>query len=244
MKLYASPLACSAAVQMVLFELGIPHEVEFVDIYAQPHVLIESRAVYSALNAKDAVPALELDSGELLTEVGVILQFLGDKSAESPLLPRFGTLARYRVMEWLSYIGSDFHKTIGPLFNPKMPEDGKALHRQKLERVMRYFESRLSTNDYLTGPDFTVADAYLFVMMGWPPYFKVDLGPFPNLQRYHARIAERPSFLRVKELIAPILERVKVPVFPSGPLPDPLPCGGEGGVQRDSSQFVPTRCQR
>lgn len=213
-KLYSSPVACSGAVHMVLLELGIPHTVEFVDIHTQPHMLLESGAVYKGLNAKDSVPALELDSGELVTEVGVILQLLCDSSPESPLLPRFGALERYRVMEWLSYIGSDFHKMIGPLFNPAMPEAGKALHRQKLQRTMSHMDQRLATTPYLAGEEFTIADAYLFVMIGWKPYFKVDLRPFPNLTRYHARISERPSFLRMKELIAPVLGRLKLPAFP------------------------------
>src|SRR6478752_6205122 len=133
-KLHASPLACSGAVHIVLLELGIPHAIEYVDIYAQPHVLLSSGAVYKALNPKDAVPALELDSGELVTEVGVILQLLCDRSAGSSLLPRHGSLERYRVMEWLSYVGSEVHKPIGPLFNPAMPEAAKTLHRQNLHR--------------------------------------------------------------------------------------------------------------
>jgi glutathione S-transferase len=214
MKLYASPLACSGAAHLLMLELGIPHTIEFVNIYAQPHVLIESGAAYEKVNPKDAVPALELGSGELLTEVGVILQVLCDRSPESSLLPRFATLERYRVMEWLSYVGSELHKTIGPLFNPAMPEAAKALHRQKVQRTMSYIEQRLATTPYLAGAEFTVADAYLFVMIGWPPYFKVDLRPYPHLTRYHACISERPSFLRMKEIIAPVLGRLKLPSFP------------------------------
>lgn len=213
-KLYASPLACSGAAHMVMLELGIPHTIELVDIYAQPHVLIDSGRAYRDFNPKDAVPALELESGELLTEVGVILQVLCDRAPESTLLPRFGALERYRVMEWLSYVGSDLHKTIGPLFNPAMPEAAKAIHRQKLARTVTFIEQRLATTPYLTGSDFTVADAYLFVMLGWPPFMKVDLRPYPHLTRYHARIAQRPSFLRMKEIIAPVLGRMKLPVFP------------------------------
>lgn len=214
-KLYASPLACSGAAHMVMLELGIAHTIEFVDIFAQPHVVLGSGAVYKELNAKDAVPALQLESGEVVTEIGVIMQLLCDRSPESTLLPRFGTHDRYRVMEWLSYVGSEFHKTIGPLFNPAMPEAGKALHRQKLHRTMSYIEQQLGATTYLAGDDFTVADAYLFVMIGWKPYFKVDLRPYPNLTRYHARIATRPSFLRMKEIVTPVLGHLKLPTFPN-----------------------------
>lgn len=120
MILYASPLACSGAAHMVLLELGIPHEIEFVDIYAQPHVLIDDGMPFADVNPKNAVPALRLDSGELLTEVGVILQYIADLKPDSSLPPKAGSLARYRVMEWLNYVGSDVHKTIGPLFHPHM----------------------------------------------------------------------------------------------------------------------------
>lgn len=215
MKLYASPLACSGAVHMVLLELGIPHSVQFVDIYTQPHVLLAGGALYTDVTLKNAVPALELETGELVTEVGVILQLLCDRGPRSSLLPAFGGLERYRVMEWLSYVGSEFHKTIGPLFNPAMPEQGKALLRQKLQRVMTFMEQRLATVPYLTGNEFTVADAYLFVMIGWEPYFKVDLAPFPNLRRFHSSVARRPSFLRMKESIAPVLTSMKLPAFPT-----------------------------
>jgi glutathione S-transferase len=214
LKLYASPLACSAAAQMVLLELDIPHRVEFIDIYVQPHVFIESGAIYEHVNPKDAVPALELESGELLTEIGVILQFLCDGSPESPLLPRIGTLERYHVMEWLSYVGSELHKTIGPLFNPSMPDAAKALHRQKLQRTLIYIEQCLAKTQYLAGPKFTIADAYLFVMIGWAPYFKVDLRPYPHLTLYHARISERPSSLHMRATIAPVLGRLNLPTFP------------------------------
>lgn len=215
MKLYASPLACSGAAHMILLELGIPHTVEFVDIYSQPHVLMGGCAPYARINPKNSVPALELGSGEILTEVGVILQALCDLSPESSLLPRASTLARYRVMEWLSYVGSEVHKTIGPLFNPAMPESAKSLHRQNLHRRLSYIERQLATTQYLAGAEFTVADAYLFVMIGWKPYFKFALGPYPNLKRYHERILVRPSFQRMQDLIAPVLGRLTLPTFPS-----------------------------
>jgi len=218
--LYASPLACSGAVQLVMYELGIPAEVEYVDIYQQPHVVLSTGAVYKDVNAKDSVPALVIAPGELLTEVGVIMQWLCDLRPGSSLLPSAGTNERYRVMEWLSYGGSEVHKTIGPLFNPRMPEDGKAIHRLNLHRRVSYIERHLETSTFLTGPDFTIADAYLFVMLGWPPYFKVDLEPYPNLRRYHDRIAARRSFARLKEAIAPALSRMKLPLFPASPRSD------------------------
>lgn len=213
--LYTSPLACSGAAHMILLELAFPHTIELVDIYAQPHVLLDGGALYRERNRKDSVPALALESGELLTEVGVIMTWLCDRCPESSLLPRSGTLARYRVMEWLSYVGSEVHKTIGPLFHPAMPEAAKELHRKNLQRRLGYLEECLGAAPYLTGDDFTIADAYLFVMLGWEPYFKVDLRPYPRLQRYQARIAQRPSFLAMKEAVTPALGRLQLPAFPS-----------------------------
>jgi glutathione S-transferase len=118
-------------------------------------------------------------------------------------------------MEWLSYVGSDVHKTIGPLFHPQMPGAAKEIHRQNLNRRLTYIEQRLADQPYLTGDTFTVADAYLFVMIGWKPYFKFELTPYPNLTRFHERVALRPSSARIRQIIAPALERLKLPVFPS-----------------------------
>ena len=215
MILYSSPLACSSAAHLVLIELGIPHEIEYVDIYAQPHVLISDGTPFVELSPKNSVPALKLESGELLTEIGVIVQYLADLKPGTDLLPPVGTLARYRVMEWLSYVGSDLHKTIGPLFNPQMPEAAKLIHQQNLDRRLTYIDERLAHQSYLTGESFTVADAYLFVMIGWEHYFKFALSPYPNLARFHARISSRSSFSQLIQLISPALGQVKLPAFPT-----------------------------
>lgn len=214
MILYTSPLACSCAAHMALIELGLPHQIEFVDIYVQPHVLLESGLPFADVNPKGAVPALRLDSGELLTEAGVVLQYIAGLKPESGLLPEAGSLARYRVMEWLSYVGSDVHKTIGALFHPHMPEAAKEIHRQNLKRRLDYIELHLAHQPYLTGTRFTVADAYLFVMIGWPPYFKVNLAPYPELAGFHARVASRPSFAHMLQVIDPALKRIGLPAFP------------------------------
>jgi glutathione S-transferase len=214
MILYSSPLACSCAAHMVLIELGIPYEVQYVDIYVQPHVLIRDGTPFASINPKNAVPALRLDSGELLTEIGVILQYLADLKPGSGLLPAAGSLGRYRVMEWLSYVGSDVHKTIGPLFHPLMPDAAKALHRQNLHRRLAHIEAQLTQQPYLAGEYFTVADAYLFVMIGWEPYFKFPLAAYPGLARFHARIAARPSCVQVMEAIAPVIGLMQLPAFP------------------------------
>lgn len=214
MILYASPLACSGAVLMALHELDLPCDVAFVDIYAQPHRVIDDGTPFAEVSPKNAVPALRLDSGELLTEVGVILQYLADLKPGSGLLPQPGGLARYRVMEWLSYVGSDVHKTIGPLFHPQMPAAAKDIHRQNLHRGLSHIDQWLADHPYLTGETFTVADAYLFVMIGWDPWFKVDLAPYPNLARFHGHVAARPSFAHLHRTADPALQRMNLPAFP------------------------------
>lgn len=214
MILYSSPLACSCAAHLMLIELSIPHEIEYVDIYVQPHVLISNGTPFAALNPKNAVPALRLNSGEMLTEIGVILQYLADLKPAANLLPPVGSLARYRVMEWLSYVGSDVHKTIGPLFHPQMPEAAKLIHKQNLDRRLTYVEQQLANQSYLTGEILTVADLYLFVMIGWEPYFKFSLAPYPNLAKFHARIAKRASFSRFIQIISPLFDRIQLPAFP------------------------------
>jgi glutathione S-transferase len=207
-------MACSSAAHMILLELGLEHEIEFVDIYSQPHILLKDKTVYAIINPKNAVPALLLDSGQVLTEIGVILQYLADLKPSSELLPAAGTMERYRVMEWLSFIGSDIHKTIGPLFNPKMPEAGKEIMRQNLARRLSYVEQILKNQKYLTGDSFTIADAYLFIMTGWQPYFKFDLGPYPNLKTFQQRIASRPSFLKFFEQVREVVHAMPLPEFP------------------------------
>ncbi len=216
MKLYTTPQACSVAAQIALIELGIDHTVEFVDIYVQPHLVLSTMTPYSNINPKGAVPALELDSGELLTEIGVILQYIGDLKPNHGLLPAYGSLARYRVMEWLSYINSDLHKSIGPLFNPHMPEAGKEIHRQNINRRLSYIEDQLVGKPYLTGSNFTVADAYLFVMMGCRPYLKFGFSQYENLVKFHKQVSGRSSFLQVVEVNAQVMSRIRLPAFPAG----------------------------
>lgn len=211
MILYSSPLACSCAVHLVLFELQIKHTINYVDIYSQPHVLFHDKSLYSNINPKGAVPALELENGVILTEVGVILQYLVDEHP-SNLLPQFNSFARYQVMEWLSYIGSDVHKTIGSIYNPLMPQEAKEIHKQNLHRRLSYIEQALSQKLYLAGDNFTIADAYLFVMIGWEPYFKIDLSQYPNLAIYHGRILRRPSIKVMLSQLESEYHKINLPI--------------------------------
>ena len=189
MKLYYSPGACSQAAHIVLHEAGLDHNSEAVDIRAKRTA---SGADYFAINAKGAVPALELDDGEVLTENGALLQYLGDQAEGESLLPA-GGLPRYRVIEWLSYLGSDVHKSFGPLFNPASSEEAKQAARDMVGKKLDFIESRLAGQDYLTGGAMSVADPYLFAMLGWTGNLGIDLARLPNLTAFRNRMAQREA---------------------------------------------------
>ena len=187
MKLYYSPGACSQAAHILLHETGLPHDSEVVDIRSKRTA---SGADYLTINPKGAVPALMIGD-EVLTENGAVLQYIGDKAGNETLLPGAG-MERYRVIEWLAYLGSDVHKSFGPLFDPASSEEVKAGARDMVAKKFDYLEQSLDGQDYLAGPSMTVADPYLFAMLGWTN-LGIDLAKWPNLAALRKRIEERPS---------------------------------------------------
>jgi glutathione S-transferase len=188
MKLYYSPGACSLAPHIALSEAGLPFTAEKVDL--MKHKLADGSDYY-AVNPKGYVPLLELDDGSRLSEVAVILQYIADRKPGT-LAPAFGTLARYRVMEWLNFIATEIHRQFGPLWYPDTPEATKAKQRATLAKRFDYVAKTLSAQPYLTGDAFTIADAYLFTVVNWSPTLKIDLSPWPALQQFQARVAARP----------------------------------------------------
>ena len=189
MKLYYSPGACSQAAHIVLHEAKLPHSSTAVDIRAKRTA---DGADYFAINPKGAVPALELDNGDVLTENGAVLQYLGDQADDETLLPASG-LPRYRVVEWLAYLGSEVHKSFGPLFDPASSDEVKAGARDMVGKKFDFLETKLDGRDYLAGPSMTVADPYLFAMLGWTAMHGIDLGKWPNLAALRKRMEEKPS---------------------------------------------------
>ena len=195
MKLYYSPGACSQAAHIVLHEAGLEHSSEAVDIRAKRTAGGED---YCAVNPKGAVPALALDGGEVLTENGAVLQYLGDQAGDEGLLPSRG-LARYRVLEWLSHLGSDVHKSFSPLFNPTLGEDAKQAAREMVGKKLDFIEGRLEGRDFLTGDEMSIADPYLFAMLGWTGKLGIDLSRWPNLTAFRNRMAQREAVKVVLE---------------------------------------------
>jgi glutathione S-transferase len=148
---------------------------------------------YKTINPLGYVPALELDDGEVLTEGPAIVQYLADRVPDRRLAPPAGTLARYRLMEWLNFISTELHKGFGALFNPAFADAAKTIVRAQLERRIGEAERRLGSRSYALGEDFTVADPYLFTVLGWAKYVNVDLSPWPGLGAYLGRVAARPA---------------------------------------------------
>jgi len=151
------------------------------------------------VNSKGAVPALRLDDGQVLTEGPAILQYLADQKPESKLVPRAGTLERYRVLEWLNFITSEVHKSFSPLFNPAADPKVKEYTTQNLEKRFDWINKQLAGKQYLTGDQFTIADAYLFVVTNWSNFVGIDLGRWPALKAFVERVAARP---KVQEALA------------------------------------------
>lgn len=190
MKLYYSPGACSLSPHIALKEAGIPHELVKVDLRAKKTA---DGADYAAINPKGQVPALQLDSGELLTEGPVIAQVVADKAPEKKLAPAQGTAERYKLQEWLNFIGSEVHKSFSPLFAPTLADDAKAFFRNRVTGKLAYIDGALAGKDYLMGPQFTVADGYLYTMLRWADGMKLDLSAMKNLMAYKERVAARPN---------------------------------------------------
>jgi glutathione S-transferase len=190
MKLYYSPGACSLAPHIVAQEAGIPLTLEKVDTVKK---LTAAGVDYLTINSKGQVPFLQLDDGKYLSEGPIIAQYLCDKAEARKLMPAPGTEARYRVMEWQNYVTSELHKGFSPLFSPKYDAAAKATLSAVLRQKYEWLDKQLAGKTYLTGSDFTAADAYLFTVTAWTKYVKLDLTDLANLQAYLGRVAARPA---------------------------------------------------
>ena len=189
MKLYYSPGACSLSPHIALLEAGLPYDLVKVDLRAKK---LENGDDFLKVNPKGQVPVLGLDSGELVTEGPVIVQMIADKVAGKNLAPARDSAERYKLQEWLTYINSELHKNIGPLFSPVLADEAKAFFKDRAMGKFKYLDSQLAGHDYLMGKQFTVADGYLFTMLRWADGMKFDLSGLPNLLAYKARVAARP----------------------------------------------------
>ncbi|SKA41783.1 glutathione S-transferase [Enhydrobacter aerosaccus] len=196
MKLYLTPHACSLAVDIVARELEIPLSLEWVDVRAKR---LRDGSDYFAVNPKGQVPTLELDSGERLTEGPVIVQYLADRRPGTKLLGAPGTMERYRVLEWLNFVSSELHKGFTPLFRPNTPAEYRQIARQNLHIRFQWLNDHLAGREFLTGPTFTVADAYCYTIVMWTKLHDIDISSWPNLKAYVERVATRASVIAAEQ---------------------------------------------
>ena len=190
MKLYLKPGACSLSPHIALEESGLPYETEVVDLKTK---ITASGADFTKSNPKGYVPALLLDSGELLTEGAAIVQYIADQAPAKKLAPANGTIERYRLQSWLNFIGTELHKSCSPFFNPASGKEWKEIASANLERRLAYVNEQLEGKPYLMGEDFSVADGYLLNVLGWMKFIKIDLAKWPNLAAFVDRVAARPA---------------------------------------------------
>jgi glutathione S-transferase len=201
MKLYYAPGACSLSPHIVAAEAGIRLELEKVDLQAK---VTAGGADFSKINPKGYVPALQLDNGEVLTEGPAIVQYLADQKPASQLAPAPGTPGRYRLMEMLTYINSEIHKSYSRLFNPAVTAAVRDETVAYLQKRYALIEQQLGNHKFLLGEQFTVADAYLFTVTNWAGHVKVDLSQFKKLQAFQQTVSARPAVqeaLRAEGLI-------------------------------------------
>jgi len=193
MILYYSPGACSQAPHILLHEIGLDHDAKRVDLKAKT---LEDGSDYLAINPKGAVPALQLDSGDVLTENAVILQYLGDRAAWPEVLPPLGQFRRYRVLELLNFITTELHKRFGFLFNPNATDEFKQFIITDLKKKLHYIDEKLGSGPFLMGEDLTLPDTYLFVIAGWTEKM-IGLDQWHNLRAFRERMLKRDSVRHV-----------------------------------------------
>ncbi len=190
MKLYYSPGACSLSPHIALHEAGLAYTPVLAS--TKSHKL-QDGTDYDTITPLGYVPLLELDSGERLREGPAIVQYIADQVPDKQLAPANGTLARYRLQEWLTFIGTELHKGFSPLFNPATPDDYKPLVRERLLQRLQWVDGQLAGKQYLMGDQFTVADGYLFTVTNWAKPTNLDISDLANLAAYRERVGARPA---------------------------------------------------
>jgi glutathione S-transferase len=192
MKLYYSPGACSLASHITLRETGA--KFDLVKVNLADHKT-EAGVDFYTINAKGAVPALQLDNGEVLTEGALIMQYVGDhaKDKDVHVMPKAGTMERYREAEWLNWIASEFHKPMGSLFNKDMASKAGDVIKANIDKKLAHLDKHLANHEYLMGKQFTAADGYVFTVLSWASHTGVDLSKYKHVTAFHARVGARPA---------------------------------------------------
>lgn len=192
MKLYYLPAACSLAPHIIANEIGLP--LELVKVEFTPEGKFAGGESYANIAPKGAVPALRLDSGEVITEAAAVIQYLAAQRPEAGLMPSEG-MARWRALEQLNFIATELHKSFAPMMNPSYA-DVREVIVSDLRKRWALASDLLGDRPYLAGDHFTAPDAYLFTALGWPGFVGLSLSDWPNLEAYRARVSERPAVQR------------------------------------------------
>lgn len=190
LKLYYSPGACSLSPHIVLEEAGLPYEAIQASLKTKT---LADGSDYRAVNPLGYVPTLELADGTRLREGPAIVQYLADQAPAKRLAPENGTIARYQLQGWLNFTATEIHRNFSPLFNPAVPDDIKQASKQRILGRLEWVDGELAGKQFLLGEDFTVADAYLFVVTGWSKPMQLDLSKLTNLVAWRERVAARPA---------------------------------------------------
>ena len=190
MRLFYSPGACSLSPHIALREAGLPFTLHKVDLGAKK---VDGDGDFTKVNGKGYVPALELDSGEVLTEGPAIVQYVADQKPAAGIAPPAGSMERYKLQEWLNFITSELHKAMGSMFNPAQTPEWREAVKATLAKRLDWLSKQLEGKTYVMGDKFSVADGYLFTVLSWAKHVNFDLGKWPSLQQYMARIAARPK---------------------------------------------------
>lgn len=197
MKLYYAPGSCSLSTHIALREAGLPFELVRVQGRGVPKTA--GNEAYLDVTPKNYVPALRLDNGEVLTECTAILPFIADQAPGRNLAPAAGSMARYRLHEWLGYISSELHKGFAPFFTPGTSDEAKVAAQEKMGAKFEFVAAQLTSRPWLLGKDFTVADAYLSTVLGWCQLVAIDLAKWPVLQDYLDRARARPAVMEARK---------------------------------------------
>ena len=189
MKLYYAPGACSLAPHIVIREAALDVGLDKVT-FGEKRTTADGRDFYS-INPQGAVPTLELDNGEVLTENAAVLQYLASLAASADLAPQDG-MTHWRLLETLNFIATELHKGFSPLFHKPTPEAREALSRQ-LQNRLALLQGKLSNKPFLLGDRFTIADAYAFVILRWARKSRIDISALTKLAAYFERLRARQS---------------------------------------------------
>jgi glutathione S-transferase len=192
MDLYFSPMACSLASRIALYEAGAA-DVRFIEVDPKTKRTLDG-ADYRKIYPLGLVPLLRLDDSSLLSENAAILQYIAGRYPAAKLAPADET-GRARLQQWLCFIGTELHKGLFiPLFDQKAPEGTRAYTLHKYDSRLQYLDEHLRS-EYLLDR-FSVADAYLYTVLNWTVPTRVDLTTRPAIKRYHESLQTRPSIAK------------------------------------------------